>query len=68
MGLETLKVNVYGIAVLFVVYFGSENCACVLIQVHGLWELWRRVVSGAFGVWKKEVLVAKGWSRFYSIL
>jgi hypothetical protein len=36
MGLETLKINVYGIAVLFVVWLGSENWACVLIQVHGL--------------------------------
>ena len=36
MGFETLKINAYGIAVLFVVYFRSENWAFVLIQVRGL--------------------------------
>jgi len=68
MGLETLKITVYGIEALFVVYFGSENWVCVLIEVLGLCELWRRVPSRAFGILKKDVLVANWWRKFYNIL
>jgi len=62
--LETLKIIVYFIEVLF----GSENWDCVLIEVYGLWELWRMVLSGQFGVWKKDVLVANWWRKVYNIL
>jgi hypothetical protein len=68
MGWETLKINVYGIAILYVVLFGSENWAFVLIKVNGLWELWRRVLSRVFGAWNKEVLFAKGRRKFYNSL